>query len=146
MLGSFLLYLFALALCFTDVLAVGFFEHKILLSLLCLYTTALLHKKKPLFLIFTLILLASQAMMLGDSFNLKLLYLLPLSIIALEIQNLLCDTQWLPYIFLVTSIVIPNLLNPNLPFTSITGILFIFAQICVNLVILVLFEKTLSQR
>lgn len=146
MFGSAFLYLLSLVLCMADVLAVGFFEHKILLSLLCLYTTTLFHHHKQFFLIFISLLLATQALMLGASFNQQLFIIIPLSIVALKIQSLLRDTQWLPYLFLVIALVIPHLLNPNLPFTSIRGILFIFAQICVNLIVLLLFEKTLSQR
>lgn len=146
MLNNLFVSLFAIGLCCADVLALGFCEHKIIFSLLCLYTIVLFYKEKAALIIFILFLLATQAIMMGDSFSWKLLYLLPLSIVALEIKNLLCDTAWLPYLFLIVSILIPNLFNTNLPFTSITGILFIFAQICVNLVVLVLFEKTLSQR
>lgn len=146
MLSNCLIYLFALTLCFTDVLAVGFFGHKILFSLLCLYTSTLFHKEKPLFITFSLLLLATQSLMLGESFSFHLLYLVPLSIIALEAKKFLHNSSWLPYLFMMLSIIIQSLLNPHLLFTSTNGILFIFTQICVNLIIMILFEKTLSQR
>lgn len=136
----------ALITCFLDVVWVGFYGQPLLLSLFCLYSLQLFASKKTLLPAAILILLTAQIMMLGGSWGVQLLSVLSLSALALEIKSLLNNTAWLPYLFLASNIVSTHLLQSSAPLLSPTGTLFVFKQICVNLVVLFFFEKTLSQR
>jgi hypothetical protein len=138
--------IFAFVLCFIDVLCIGFAGQALLHSLLCLYATTLFTHKKLVLSASLLVLLATQAVMMGYSFNVQLVVIALLSLMGMRLQALFRETSWLPYLFIIGALAIPLACNPNLPLFSSRGFLFVLTQICVNLVILILFEKTLSRR
>jgi len=128
-------YLFVILFFTLDLFCFGFFEQQIIFSLLT-FTVFLLFSSKSINpIIFSLTMLAIHSLAMTDKLSSTLLFLLPLGIAGLEAKKIFNDPFWIPYLTLLGAIILLQPIN-----------LFTFVKIPINLVLLVLFEKLLSQR
>jgi len=129
-----------------DIFFLGFFESQIVATLLCFYTLLLTDQGNTRLLFLSLFLISFYPLILYGTFGLSLLYLLPLSIIVMEMKSLFRRAVWLPYFFLVAALLANQLIIKQYMLGLGFYSQFFLASICVNLVILLIFEKYFSQR
>lgn len=132
---------------FLDTTLLGYFQQHTISILLCFYAATLLRNKNTGPLLFSLLLLATQSHLLHGTFGLSLLYLLPLSILILETQNIFQKSTWLPHFFLISCLLANELIIRQyyLQMDALGG-LWLTGLISANLVVLLIFMKFLPRR
>ena len=123
---------------FLDVFLISFFSLHLITFIFCLYTVFLfLDVVPPAITFFTLFLYLTEEFLFDGRFGIQLLYLVPLSLILLNIRSLINPhARSIPCLFLGTCFITQLLLTKELP--SYT---YIFLKIAANLVVLVLCLK-----
>ena len=143
---SYHFYFLSLLLLFIDICTLSFFEQYNISILLCFYAVILMGQTNIQRIIFVLVLLSCESLLLYGTFGLSLLYLLPLSILMLEAKNVLNKTIALPYIFWGASIIVQELLIKTYIPTTARFFPFTLLKICASIILLIIFNKILSQR
>lgn len=139
---SSIFYIFSLLLFFSDIFLLGFFEQQVISLLLCFYAYILSHKSNFKLFVFILFLLSCNSFILNGKFWLPLTYILPLSILSIEAKSFFNKTFWVPYFFVVSNIFLQEVLIQQIRISY----LFFITKICVSIVVVLVFEKTFSQR
>jgi len=129
-----------------DTFFLGLLGQPLAYSLLCFYTLILFRLKNAVPLIFTLFFLAIQSQLVDGYFGLSLVYLLPLSIANLEAKRIFNKTNALPYLFLILTLVVNDLIIETFALKLQPLPLFTTIKIAVNLSLLLIFDKIFSQR
>lgn len=132
-------YFIALTLFLFDTILLHLLESPLISTLICFYAILLLRQKSPWPLIFTLLLISLQSLLLFNTFGLTLFFIVPLSIMALEIAKFLQKTGWIPYFFLLLSIISTDIIS-LWPMGISHLNLLLGIKISVNMVILVIFD------
>jgi len=138
---SLLFYILPPFLFFIDLILLGLFQQKIISLLFCFYGIIVIRSPRTKWLLTSLLFLSIFSFILHGMFGLSLVYLLPLSIIAVEAKNLLNKTFWLPYAFVASGILLTDFLLWPLLLQTTANPLFTGAKLCVNLVVILIIEK-----
>jgi len=140
------LYFIIPLLWFLDTFLLGIFQQPTVSTLLCLYAVLLVRPVSARVLLFSLLFLSIESLLVHDSLAFSLIYLLPLSILVLEIKELVTHDTWLAYAFGITCMLLLTIASPLWMGQMLQSPIFIFFRICATIGVILIFEKFLITR
>lgn len=131
-------YLVSIMLFFIDFICFAFFEKQVIHSLLCWYALTVFRHYNLKKLSIVALLLSLESYTQYDTFGLILIYLTPLTLLALWIKKILYPTIAQPYIFLTLSLCLQHLLVELYMLSLNTPHTWTFSKIIANIIVMII--------